>query len=359
MARSSRRHRVSPARLSSALALGAVVATAFGGLLLAPYVPPQGRGAPAALRTGLNDPHLLAASLAGERSRRLDQIKRAGATWVRLDVQWDHVQPTAHGPFDRRFLKALDRVVASVAQRGLRAILILERAPCWAVRRGGLCGDRGNSPPADARDYGKVLAALASRYAAEPVVWEMWNEPNLDYFFASTHNARDYTALIKVAYPMAKAAAPNVTFLAGALSLADYDFLESMYRHGAKGHFDAVSVHPYSSGVIYDTSPYGLRVGVPATRDTMVAHRDDKPIWLTEFGWSSAAGGTEEAQARRLAQAYDMIKAWPYVPAAIWYETTDARGSGSRGFGLYRPNWAPKPAFEAFRAASVAGRGAG
>jgi hypothetical protein len=345
--------------LSSAFALCAAIAAVAGGLLFKPSAPRPASVGPGVLRTGLNDPHLLEASLAGERSRRLDEIRRAGATWVRVDVQWEDLQPTEHGPFDRGFLHAMDGLVAAVAQRGLRAILILERPPCWAVRRGALCGTRGNSPPANPRDYGNVLATLASRYAAQPVVWEMWNEPNLDYFFASPDNARDYTALIRVAYPMAKAAAPSVTFLAGALSLADDDFLESMYRHGAKGHFDAVSVHPYSSGVIYDASPYGLRIGVPATRDTMVAHGDDKPIWLTEFGWSSAAGGTEEAQARRLAQAYDMIKGWPYVPAAIWYETTDGHGSGSRGFGLYRTNGAPKPAFEAFRAASAGGGRAG
>jgi Cellulase (glycosyl hydrolase family 5) len=328
-------------------------------LVLAPYVARESTPVQVSLRTGLNDPHLLEASLAGQRERRLDAIQRAGATWVRFDVQWEDLQPAAHGPLDRRFLGDLDELIAGVAQRGLRAIAILERAPCWAVRRGALCGDRGNSPPADARDYGTVLAALATRYAMQPVVWEMWNEPNLDYFFDSSDNARDYTALIRSAYPMAKAAAPGVTFLAGALSLADDDFLASMYRHGAKGHFDAVSVHPYSSSVIDDSSPYGLRLGVPAARATMLAHRDDKPIWLTELGWSSTGRDTEQVQGRRLAQAYEMIAQWPYVAAAVWYETADARGAGSDGFGLYRANWTPKPAFEAFRAASRGPRHAG
>jgi polysaccharide biosynthesis protein PslG len=304
------------------------------------------------LETGLNDPSMVKDRLAARHRVRLDKVKAAGGRWIRVDVQWDDVEPRSRGRYSESFLADLDRLVASMQARGLGGVFVLERSPCWAVRPGGACGRTGNSPPADPRDYGNVLAMLAKRYAGRRVVWEMWNEPNLDYFFNSQDNAADYSALIKAAYPIAKREAPGVTLIAGALSLADFGFLEAMYGHGVKGHFDAFSVHPYSPSGGSDSSDYGLRHGVPAIRALMLTHGDDKPLWLTEVGTPSTAPANEHTQAQHLTQIYATVRRWSYVRAALWYETRDDASGEFPGFGLYRSDWSAKPSLSAFRAAS-------
>ena len=49
--------------------------------------------------------------------------------------------------------------------------------------------------------------------------------------------------MLKAAYPAIKAAQPNDIVVTGATTGNNYDFVEALYRNGAKGSFDAVGVH--------------------------------------------------------------------------------------------------------------------
>ena len=73
---------------------------------------------------------------------------------------------------------------------------------------------------------------------------EVWNELNLEGFFAWDDAHAEYAALVRATYAPLKRAAPSVRVLAGALSQTDRPFLEGLYKAGMKGHYDAVSVHP-------------------------------------------------------------------------------------------------------------------
>jgi hypothetical protein len=152
---------------------------------------------------------------------------------------------------------------------------------------------------------------------------------------------------------------------------ADFRFVDALYAHGIAGSFDALSIHPYSD----DRSPLdpgsdawtevSFVRGVPAVREAMLAHGDARPVWLTEFGWSSNAlrdaaswqnGVSEADQATYVAQALTQMRDWAYVEAAIYYDLVDA-GSDPRApienFGLVRHDLRPKPAFDAFRRAAA------
>ncbi len=175
--------------------------------------------------------------------------------------------------------------------------------PCWAstapeaLKRGcsGAWWNRGvqRYPPADARDYGDALAFLVRRYGDRVAAWELWNEPNHPHYFRTRRKAAEYAALVKAAYPAAKAADPKATIIAGSLADADFEFTQELLDRGVGGNFDAWSVHPYSE----DRSPLhpgiagwtkkSFAVGVPKVRATLLRNRQRKPIWLTEFGWST------------------------------------------------------------------------
>jgi len=93
----------------------------------------------------------------------------------------------------------------------------------------------------------------------------------------------------------------------------------------------------------------------------MQAYGDDRPIWFTEFGWSSFNGNGgvgEELQAAYLTRALELLQGWDYVPVAIWYNLVDRSGlpptDPEAYFGLFRQDLSPKPAAEAYRGVTCA-----
>ena len=203
--------------------------------------------------------------------------------------------------------------------------------------------------------------------------WEVWNEPNHPTYFKASDQATSYAALVKAAYPAAKAADPSATIIAGSLADADFQFTRALLEKGIGGHFDAYSVHPYSE----DRSPLhpgiagwtkkSFAAGVPAVREALLAHGQDRPIWLTEFGWSSCNVRGQSAaydncvdlqtQAVWLEQAYAHMRSWSYVPVGVWFNVEDTSADASDrvdNYGLTTAANAPKPAFAAFRRAAAA-----
>jgi hypothetical protein len=96
--------------------------------------------------------------------------------------------------------------------------------------------------------------------------------------------------------------------------------------------------------------------------EQMVRNGDaDKPVWLTEFGWSTALTGrrigvNEPTQARYLEQAVSQIRVkYPYVTHAFWYcmRDRDDWTPYENDFGLLRVDDSAKPAFAALQRANA------
>lgn len=319
-----------------------------------------------------------------EIDRQLDAARAAGSRIVRVDVSWASLQPESRERWSAWELRRLDRVVRRAKVRGLKLLLTFWETPCWAstadpaVKQGcqGEWWKRGVQlhPPVDPRDYAAALARVVARYGRRVKAWELWNEPNSKEYFRSPDPARDYAAMVKLAYRAAKRAHRRPLIVAGSLMHADHRFTELLYRHGIRRHFDAFSIHPYSDG----RSPLdpgkdrwmhaSFARGVPATREVMLAHRDARPIWLTEFGWNTSDvrgdepwrnGVDEETQAEYVEQALRKAGGWDYVDVAIYFGLRDLSGertSPNDNFGLLRHDGGEKPAYGAFRAAALTAR---
>jgi polysaccharide biosynthesis protein PslG len=326
--------------------------------------------------------HLLWSSVtAAEMAHQLDLSRGAGAGIVRVDVGWSSLELTGKGHFSSGYLSRLDTLVDEAGARGLRLMLTLSDSPCWASSApaalkdncSGAWWDRGvqRYAPVDVQDYADALGLLVRRYGGRVYAWETWNEPNSPDYYVSVDPAADYTALVKAAYRTVKATDPGARLIAGAVMQSDYEFVERLYAAGIKGYFDALSIHPYCE----DRSPLDpgsdgyIRLsfirGVPAVHDVMLRNGDDRPIWLTEFGWSTTTtratpdlwrnGVDEDAQARYVAAAVQQLPQWPYVAGALDYTLIDRGGDPTRlndNYGLVRLDGTPKPAYEAFRLAT-------
>jgi hypothetical protein len=321
--------------------------------------------------------HVLWANVSGaEMDRQLDEIQASGAGITRVDVGWASIEPDAKGRYDLWYLRRLDHLVEGANARGIRLLLLFAETPCWAstapakLRRDcdGAWWDRDvqNYAPRRASDYADALAYVVRRYGDSVYAWEVWNEPNQPYFFHSDDPVGDYAAMVRASYPAAKAADPRPIIVAGSLSDADFEFTEALYRRGVKGNFDAWSIHPYSD----DRSPldadvesprYSFVRGVPAVRRVMLRHGDPKPVWLTEFGWSTCGvrGPVHwqncvdtSLQASYLRRAFLRMRSWSYVPVGIWFNlvnTTSDPDDRVGNYGLLRADGSRKLAFAAFR----------
>lgn len=313
---------------------------------------------------------------------QLDRAAAGRAGMLRVDVGWASLESAGKGRYSGWYVDKLDRVVAGAERRGMRLLLTFWETPCWASTapdhlKQGCAGawwerDVQRYPPANAQDYADALEWLVRRYGDRVTAWEIWNEPNHEHYFKAPDQAAAYAPLVRAAYPAAKRGHPGATVVAGSLADADYAFTERLLQLGVGDSFDAWSVHPYSE----DRSPFhggiagwakkSMSSGVPAVRDTLLRYGQDKPLWLTEFGWSSCSvrGRAayencvgERAQARYLLQAFDRLRTWDFVQVGVWFNLEDTAGDRSSrvdNYGLLRHDGSEKPAFRAFRAASRA-----
>lgn len=312
-----------------------------------------------------------------EQDRTTAEIRASGARWVRLSIQWKNIEQALPGVYDVWWLAHVDRAVALANAAGLNVLMLVYDAPAWAS------GSAARTTPRDPADYARFLGFVADRYRGRIQAYEIWNEQNLARFWTSP-SASAYTQLLRAAYPAVKAADPAATVVFGGLSTSDYGYVEAAYAAGAKGYFDAMAVHPYT--YCGTGSPDEVRrggdgritrdsfLGYREVRASMLARGDDRPIWITEFGWNTSTascdpaagrwqgGVSEAAQATHLARAYQLFAADAYVGPAFAYNFRNNYWQGDADepearYGLVRTDFSPKPALEALRAAAAATAG--
>jgi aryl-phospho-beta-D-glucosidase BglC (GH1 family) len=289
-----------------------------------------------------------------------DRLESAGVEWVRIDVGWSSLQEHARGQFSHWYVELVDTCVDMAAARGIKVLAMLFRTPGWANG-----GRAVNIPPTDVADYAWIATWVANRYRSKVQAWEIWNEPDPHQdFWAGT--VAQYVQLLNAAYPAIKAGDPNALVVFGGPSSNDDGFIAQAYAAGAKGSFDVMATHPYQGMADYppEYADDGHRwwfSHLPAVRAVMVANGDaDKPIWFTEFGWSSHdnwprienwnRGVTEGQQADYLVRAIDYTRTkYPYVTNMLWYSDRN-RATGTvqyDNYGLLADSLSPKPVYKA------------
>lgn len=305
---------------------------------------------------------------AAEQQRESTILRQMGARWVRLSVQWKHVEPMLPGSYDPWWLAHIDEAVALARSADAKVLLMVYDAPIWAS------GSAERSTPRDPGDYARFVGMLAERYRGSVAAYEIWNEQNTSRFWTNPSPAA-YAQLLLATYGAIKRADEAATVVFGGVSTNDFRFVEEVLAAGAGAGFDALAVHPY--GYCGTEAPDVIRRGADGrlARDSFLGYREvrasllarglDRPIWLTEFGWTTTSarcnpgagiwqGGVDErTQANYLRRAFQLTDRDAYVQVAIAYNlrnnywSRDADNPESR-YGLLRSDFSPKLAFAAF-----------
>jgi polysaccharide biosynthesis protein PslG len=298
-----------------------------------------------------------------QRREVLDKLASAGVRWLRIDLGWSTIEDDRRGQRASWYVKRMDRCVARARARGFLLLVTLWRTPDWAN------GHRGPYvPPRHLRAYARMARWVAHRWRGRVHAWQVWNEPDPSQsFWRGT--TRRYAALLKQAYPAFKAGDPRALVVLGGPSYNNDRWIAKLYKFNVRGSFDVLSTHPYQG--LADAPPEAPDTGtiyrlthVPAVRRVMEQHGDGhKPIWFTEFGWSSHPNsGSEERwergvsparQGRYYVRTLKLIAGrYPYVTNTFWYtERNDRTASDrqSRHRGLLRHDLSPKPAYRAVK----------
>jgi hypothetical protein len=319
----------------------------------------------------------------------IDEAIATGAKTVRIFALWKDFEPSARNEYPSNDVNQVnlqntfDQAIQKLNAAGAKPLFVVTEAPAWANGSSDV-----NVPPSNPADFGDFLRRFAAHNKAVGNVagYEVWNEPDENVFWHPGPDAVQYTAMLKAAYAGIKAGDPTATVLAGPTTGNNYGWLENLYTAGAQGSFDAVAVHTDTAcladgpDAFYRDAGRLARftfLGYRSVRDTMVAHGDDKPIWMSELGWTSTNGGptscsrgmwagqkpsgvTEAQQAQFLTKAYQCLANDPYVAQADWFtlrDTTTESLDELNHYGLLHADGSAKPALGAFRAVVAANGG--
>jgi hypothetical protein len=287
-------------------------------------------------------------------------LSATGAKWARHFVFWDDL--------DERGLKLYDAMVAEEERLGVKTLLTVASA-------------RGQQP-GDKQAYADFVGRLAARTKGQLDAIEIWNEADEGLFWNGGPQPAAYVDLLKRSYAAIKAAAPGVAVVFSPTVGNNFAYVREAYQAGAKGNFDAMAVHTDTACLDQPPSAYYREEDGRLGRFTFLAYREvhatmqangdgDKPIWMTEFGWSAAqhtcefgsgagkkpAGVPEEDQAKYLLQAMNCMEPDSFVQVAMWFNNRDLQSDGKMAnmYGLRRFNGSARPAYEAFKSWNAGG----
>ena len=249
--------------------------------------------------------------------KTLEMASDAGLGWVKQQFPWEEIEPVQKGEFydgrtRRSSWEKYDRIVDLCEEYGLQIIARLDRPPDW-TREDNTYKER---PPDDFEDYGDFVFAFVDRYRGRIKYVQIWNEPNIFPEWGNRPvDPAEYVNLLRVAYERAKEADPNVYVLSAPLaitlgqehpepgkwiSMNEIEFVEEMYKVGAKDYFDILSANAFGLGSAPEEAaqPRVLNFQrVLFLREVMERHGDSgTPIWFNEYGWNASPEDFPEEQ---------------------------------------------------------------
>lgn len=324
------------------------------------------------------------------------------ASWTRVLVHWNALQPAApdpaaESPYAAAYITQLDAVVDALHGAGVTTILTMVDVPEWASDRDVWQSPRpgflkGAYRPFYAPDmeslevrgaFKAVGTYLASRYEGKVNHFECWNEPNQGSYLypqvpASAKNGggATYLLMLKEWYAGVKSGNPGAVVIAGATaprgrgdaeSTPPQAFARYLEDHGVTDYMDAYSHHPYTPGGSTRIAP-----GEPPNnpdRAVTLGNLDQitqlfpsgTPFYLTEFGYNTqysvwfGVTVSRADQARYLREGYAFTRAnYPQVKALLWFLVDDWNPSGEPGddqgvyMGVRTADGKRKPSWYAF-----------
>ena len=325
----------------------------------------------------------------------IDLMVDSGVYWVRINAfNWAGIQPTEQNPPVYNWNAVDEQSLVDAENRGLQVIATIRFAPSWAQKEPPYYCSSIKQDKFD--EFAQFVKELVLRYSQPPYnikYWELGNEPDVDpelippnSVYGCWGDDQDdyygggyYAEMLKVIYPVIKAADPSAQVLIGGLllncdptnpppgnSCKPAKFFEGILRNGGGNYFDIVNFHGYvpystksSGGPLYNdenTPGWKAREGmvlgkINFLREVMATYGLNKPIMDTEGallcpeylnpGCNPPTDAFYQAQADYLVWLF--VRNWAEgLKGTVWYSFN---GPGWRYCGLLDEHLNPRPAY--------------
>lgn len=287
----------------------------------------------------------------------LDMIAAAGFKIIRMDFVWQSTEKEK-GVYD---WSAYDELTSNLNKRGIRALYILDYSNSLyeeqTESKDPISGKitKSVAAPNDEESvaaFAKWAAAAALHFRGNNIIWEIWNEPNIN-FWRPAPDVEQYNKLAVATCKAIRKAVPEAIIIGPATSQLPVPFIEAFLASGITEYIDAVSVHPYRR---YNLSPETVSDDYNKIRELIrkytPAGRSEIPIVSGEWGYSSSTKGVSvETQAAYIVrmQLANLVYG---IPFSIWY---DWKNDGpdpeehEHNFGTVTNDLEPKPAYTAIK----------
>lgn len=223
------------------------------------------------------------------------------------DVAWPDLEP-ARGQW--RF-ERLDSYITMAQQHGTTVLLPLAMTPLWAAARGQVSAE-----PRDFEDWRTFVRTVVTRYKGRIQAYEIWNEPNLDFWTGRTDQL---VALTKEAYEIIHSVDPNAILVSPSATAAHgVPWLAEFLRQGGGQYVDVIGFHFYVEP--HNLAPEDMLPVIQSVEHVLSENGlANKPLWNTETGWLRPAKfDSDELAAAFLARA--LILSWTAgVQRFYWY----------------------------------------
>ncbi len=274
--------------------------------------------------------------------KNIDLVKPAGFTYVRTGETWANVEKKK-GIYN---WASYDAMINSITSKGLVPFIVLGFNNTLYGASHRFTGISGTT---QRNAFAMFAAEAVKRYRGRGIIWEIWNEPNLGYFWRPITNAEDYAALVKTTASAIKRVAPAEIVVAGSMATDNkVPFFTRCAKAGMLNYIDAVTMHPYRK-----TAPeINLGLAYKQIRDIIKQYNPSNPnipIISSEWGYSTVWTGMNEAkQANYLMRSF-LLNKYYGIPISIWYDYRDNGTNPTNPehhFGLLRYDFSPKPAYQ-------------
>ncbi len=270
----------------------------------------------------------------------VERVHQLGLRWVRRGFTWKAVE-TEKGVYD--FTK-YEQLVADCRDRGMSVIATLALGNPLYKDKNGKEVHVKDEPAHSA--YVAYAVAAVKKFKGQPVIFEIWNEPNVQFWGKYDKSngpvyAADYTRLVMDVTRAMKKANPDVIVLGGSVSNVwkdSYAWIDACFKNGIMDSgIDSWSLHPYG---VRNPEDYLVAYGVVQKSMDDFGKGKKIPFINSERGFpidknaEGFAGGEDnkqmEFQAWHLVRQY-MIDQLCGLKITSWYEW-----SGKEGFSLVK-----------------------
>lgn len=275
---------------------------------------------------------------------------------VRDELPWSEVE-TADGRFEvTAAVRRIDALVELLQSRQQSLVLILGYGHPRHTPNGLV------DTPGARQAFGRYAQWVAQRYGKRVKYFEVWNEWNAG--MGSTLRPRpegkvgDYVALLRHAYPIIKAQAPQSKVLGAGIAGTGQSWFKDFVRLGGLDSLDGLSVHPYVHFKRHEGLPELSIAWLDWARALVLQNtKRELPFYVTEIGWPASEGAEgydEQRVAAYLTRFYALAATRPWIGGVWWYtllDDGDDPKDKEHRFGLVprTAGAAHRPAFESLR----------